>query len=114
VLAGHQGFGLTSMRQRVQALGGQLAIETGRGGTSIPGVGCRPSRARHPTEAQVTRPRVMVADDHRQFREALVALLEWAALAAGATAYVAKDANLEVLRATLAAATPADRPAPGR
>jgi DNA-binding NarL/FixJ family response regulator len=39
--------------------------------------------------------------------------LERAALAAGATAYVAKDANLEVLRATLAAA-PADRPAPGR
>ena len=35
VLAGHQGFGLTSMRERVQALGGQLAIETGRGGTSI-------------------------------------------------------------------------------
>jgi PAS domain S-box-containing protein len=35
VLAGHQGFGLTSMRERVQALGGQLAVETGRGGTSI-------------------------------------------------------------------------------
>jgi two-component system, NarL family, sensor histidine kinase UhpB len=35
VLAGHQGFGLTSMRERVRALGGQLAIETGRGGTSI-------------------------------------------------------------------------------
>jgi PAS domain S-box-containing protein len=35
VLAGHQGFGLTSMRERVQALGGQLAIETGRGGTCI-------------------------------------------------------------------------------
>jgi two-component system, NarL family, sensor kinase len=35
VLAGHQGFGLTSMRERVQALGGQLAIETRRGGTSI-------------------------------------------------------------------------------
>jgi signal transduction histidine kinase len=35
VLAGHQGFGLTSMRERVQALGGQLAIETGRSGTSI-------------------------------------------------------------------------------
>jgi DNA-binding NarL/FixJ family response regulator len=41
--------------------------------------------------------------------------LERAALAAGATAYVAKDANLEVLRATLAAAVaaPADRPDPG-
>jgi DNA-binding NarL/FixJ family response regulator len=131
----------------------------------------------------VTRPRVMVADDHRQFREALVALLELdgfevvgqaadgadavalakqvrpdvvvmdlsmpvlngldatrlvrdalpstpvvvltaftgeelerAALAAGATAYVAKDANLEELRATLAAAVaaPADRPDQGR
>jgi two-component system, NarL family, sensor kinase len=35
VLAGHQGFGLTSMRERVQALGGQLAIDTGRGGTCI-------------------------------------------------------------------------------
>jgi PAS domain S-box-containing protein len=35
VLGGHQGFGLTSMRERVQALGGQLAIETGRGGTSV-------------------------------------------------------------------------------
>ncbi len=35
VLAGHQGFGLTSMRERVQALGGQLAIDTGSGGTSI-------------------------------------------------------------------------------
>jgi PAS domain S-box-containing protein len=35
VLAGHQGFGLTSMRERVQALGGQLAIESGRGGTCI-------------------------------------------------------------------------------
>jgi PAS domain S-box-containing protein len=35
VLAGHQGFGLTSMRERVQALGGQLAIQTGRSGTSI-------------------------------------------------------------------------------
>jgi PAS domain S-box-containing protein len=133
--------------------------------------------------AAVTRPRVMVADDHRQFREALVALLELdgfevvgqaadgadavalakqvrpdvvvmdlsmpvlngldatrlvrdalpstpvvvltaftgeelerAALAAGATAYVAKDANLEELRATLAAAVAAlaDRPDPGR
>jgi DNA-binding NarL/FixJ family response regulator len=130
----------------------------------------------------VTRPRVMVADDHRQFREALVALLELdgfevvgqaadgadavalvkllrpdvvvmdlsmpvlngldatrmvrdalpstpvvvltaftgdelerAALAAGATASVAKDANLEVLRATLdaAVAAPADRRDPG-
>jgi PAS domain S-box-containing protein len=35
VLAGHQGFGLTSMRERVQALGGQLTIETGPGGTCI-------------------------------------------------------------------------------
>jgi two-component system NarL family sensor kinase len=35
VLAGQQGFGLTSMRERVQALGGQLAIETGWGGTAI-------------------------------------------------------------------------------
>jgi PAS domain S-box-containing protein len=35
VLAGHQGFGLTSMRERVQALGGQLTIETGRDGTCI-------------------------------------------------------------------------------
>jgi DNA-binding NarL/FixJ family response regulator len=130
----------------------------------------------------VTRPTVMVADDHRQFREALVALLELdgfevvgqaadgadavalakqvrpdvvvmdlsmpvlngldatrlvrdalpstpvvvltaftgdelerAALAAGATAYVAKDANLEELRAALAAAVAAlaDRPDPG-
>jgi two-component system, NarL family, response regulator DegU len=130
----------------------------------------------------VTRPRVMVADDHRQFREALVALLELdgfevvgqaddgadavalakqvrpdvvvmdlsmpvlngldatrlvrdalpstpvvvltaftgeelerAALAAGATTYVAKDANLEELRAALAAAVAAlaDRPEPG-
>jgi len=42
--------------------------------------------------------------------------LERAALAAGATAYVAKDANLEELRATLAAAVAAlaDRPDPGR
>jgi len=130
----------------------------------------------------VTRPTVLVADDHRQFREALVALLEldgfevvgladdgadavalakqvrpdvvvmdlsmpvlngldatrlvrdalpWtpvvvltaftgdelegAALAAGATAYVAKDANLAELRAALAAAVAAlaDRPDPG-
>jgi len=128
------------------------------------------------------RPRVMVADDHRRFREALVALLELdgfevvgqavdgadavalakqvrpdvvvmdlsmpvlngldatrlvrdalsstqvvvltaytgdelerAALAAGATAYVVKDANLEELRAALAAAVAAlaDRPDPG-
>jgi DNA-binding NarL/FixJ family response regulator len=127
----------------------------------------------------MTRPTVLVADDHRQFREALVALLEldgfevvgqaadgadavalakqvrpdvvvmdlsmpvlngldatrlvrdalpWtpvlvltaftgdelerAALAAGATAYVAKDANLAELRAALAAAVAAlaDRP----
>lgn len=38
--------------------------------------------------------------------------LEQAALAAGATAYLAKDANLEELRATLAAAVEAlaDRP----
>jgi two-component system, response regulator PdtaR len=130
----------------------------------------------------VTRPTVLVADDHRQFREALVALLELegfevvgqaadgadavalakqlrpdvvvidlkmpvlngldaarlvrdalpstpvvvltaftgdelerAAGAAGATAYVAKDANLEELRAALAAAAAAlaDRPDPG-
>ena len=130
----------------------------------------------------MTRPTVLVADDHRQFREALVALLEldgfevvgqaadgadavalakqvrpdvvvmdlsmpvlngldatrlvrdalpWtpvvvltaftgdelerAALAAGATAYVVKDANLEELRAALAAAVAAlaDRPDPG-
>jgi DNA-binding NarL/FixJ family response regulator len=130
----------------------------------------------------VTRPTVLVADDHRQFREALVALLELdgfevvgqaadgadavalakqmrpdvvvidlkmpvlngldatrlvrdalpstpvvvltaftgdelerAALAAGATAFVAKDANLEELRAALAAAAAAlaDRPDPG-
>ena len=41
--------------------------------------------------------------------------LEQAALDAGATAYLAKDANLEELRATLAAAmaAPADRPDPG-
>jgi DNA-binding NarL/FixJ family response regulator len=130
----------------------------------------------------VTRPTVLVADDHRQFREALVALLELdgfevvgqaadgadavalakqlrpdvvvidlkmpvlngldaarlvrdalpstpvvvltaftgdelerAAVAAGATAFVAKDANLEELRAALAAAAAAlaDRPDPG-
>jgi DNA-binding NarL/FixJ family response regulator len=130
----------------------------------------------------VTRPTVLVADDHRQFREALVGLLELdgfevvgqaadgadavalakqtrpdvvvidlkmpvlngldatrlvrdalpstpvlvltafigdelerAALAAGATAFVAKDANLEELRAALAAAVAAraDRPDPG-
>ena len=130
----------------------------------------------------MTRPTVLVADDHRQFREALVALLELdgfevvgqaadgadavalakqlrpdvvvidlkmpvlngldatrlvrdalpstpvvvltaftgdelerAAVAAGATAYVAKDANLEELRAPLAAAVAAraDRPDPG-
>ena len=129
----------------------------------------------------MTRPTVLVADDHRQFREALVALLELdgfevvgqaadgadavalakqvrpdvvvmdlkmpvlngldatrlvrdalpstpvvvltaftgdelerAALAAGATAFVAKDANLEELRAALAAAVAAlaDRPDP--
>lgn len=131
----------------------------------------------------MTRPTVLVADDHRQFREALVALLELdgfevvgqaadgadavalakqvrpdvvvfdlkmpvlngldatrlvrdalpstpvvvltaftgdelerAALAAGATAFVAKDANLAELRAALAAAAAAlaDRPDPGR
>jgi DNA-binding NarL/FixJ family response regulator len=41
--------------------------------------------------------------------------LERAALAAGATAYLAKDANLEELRATLAAAVaaPANGPDPG-
>jgi DNA-binding NarL/FixJ family response regulator len=129
----------------------------------------------------VTRPTVLVADDHRQFREALVALLELdgfevvgqaadgadavalakqlrpdvvvidlkmpvlngldatrlvrdalpstpvvvltaftgdelerAAVAAGAAAYVAKDANLEELRAALAAvAALAHRPDPG-
>jgi DNA-binding NarL/FixJ family response regulator len=130
----------------------------------------------------VTRPTVLVADDHRRFREALVALLELdgfevvgqaadgadavalakqvrpdvvvidlkmpvlngldatrlvrdalpstpvvvltaftgdelerAALAAGATAFVAKDANLGELRAALAAAAAAlaDRPDPG-
>jgi DNA-binding NarL/FixJ family response regulator len=130
----------------------------------------------------VTRPTVLVADDHRRFREALVALLELdgfevvgqaadgadavalakqmrpdvvvidlkmpvlngldatrlvrdalpstpvvvltaftgdelerAALAAGAIAFVAKDANLGELRAALAAAAaaPADRPDPG-
>jgi DNA-binding NarL/FixJ family response regulator len=130
----------------------------------------------------VTRPTVLVADDHRQFRRALVALLELdgfevvgqaadgadavalakqmrpdvvvidlkmpvlngldatrlvrdalpstpvvvltaftgdelerAALAAGATAFVAKDANLEELRAALAAAAAAlaERPDPG-
>jgi DNA-binding NarL/FixJ family response regulator len=130
----------------------------------------------------VTRATVLVADDHRQFREALVALLELdgfqvvgqaadgadavalakqlrpdvvvmdlkmpvlngldatrlvrdalpatpvlvltaftgdelgrAAMAAGATAFVAKDANLEELRAALAAAAAAlaDRPDPG-
>jgi DNA-binding NarL/FixJ family response regulator len=130
----------------------------------------------------MTRPTVLVADDHRQFRQALVALLELdgfevvgqaadgadavalakqvrpdvvvidlkmpvlngldatrlvrdalpstpvlvltaftgdelerAALAAGATAFVAKDANLEELRAALAAAVAAlaDRPDPG-
>jgi CheY-like chemotaxis protein len=175
VLAGHQGFGLTSMRERVQALGGQLAIETGRLLLpSPPGPGTR--------EAPVTRPTVLVADDHRQFRRALVALLELdgfevvgqaadgadavalakqmrpdvvvidlkmpvlngldatrlvrdalpstpvvvltaftgdelerAALAAGATAFVAKDANLEELRAALAAAAAAlaERPDPG-
>ena len=122
----------------------------------------------------MTRPTVLVADDHRQFREALVALLELdgfqvvgqaadgadavalakqlrpdvvvidlkmpvlngldatrlvrdalpstpvvvltaftgdelerAAVAAGATTYVAKDANLEELRAALAAAAAA-------
>ena len=129
----------------------------------------------------MTRPTVLVADDHRQFREALVALLELdgfevvgqaadgadavalakqmrpdvvvidlkmpvlngldatrlvrdalpstpvvvltaftgdelerAAVAAGATAFVAKDANLEELRAALAAAVAAlaDRPDP--
>jgi DNA-binding NarL/FixJ family response regulator len=130
----------------------------------------------------VTRPTVLVADDHRRFREALVALLELdgfevvgqaadgadavalakllrpdvvvmdlkmpvlngldatrlvrdalpstpvvvltaftgdelerAAVAAGAAAYVAKDANLEELRAALAAvAAHAQRPDPGR
>jgi DNA-binding NarL/FixJ family response regulator len=130
----------------------------------------------------VTRPTVLVADDHRRFREALVALLELdgfevvgqaadgadavalakllrpdvvvmdlkmpvlngldatrlvrdalpstpvvvltaftgdelerAAVAAGAAAYVAKDANLEELRAALAAvAALAHRPDPGR
>jgi PAS domain S-box-containing protein len=49
VLAGHQGFGLTSMRERVQALGGQLAIGTGRAGTCIEAwvpVRPRPGRAR--------------------------------------------------------------------
>jgi DNA-binding NarL/FixJ family response regulator len=127
----------------------------------------------------VTRPTVLVADDHQQFRDALVALLELdgfevvgqaadgadavalakqlrpdvvvmdlkmpvlngldatrlvrdalpstpvlvltaftgdelerAALAAGATAFVAKDANLEELRAALAAAAAAAPPAP--
>lgn len=130
----------------------------------------------------MTRPTVLVADDHRQFRRALVALLELdgfevvgqaadgadavalakqlrpdvvvidlkmpvlngldatrlvrdalpstpvvvltaftgdelerAAMAAGATAFVAKDANLEELRAALAAAAAAlaERPDPG-
>ena len=130
----------------------------------------------------MSRPTVMVADDHQRFREALVAVLELdgfevvgqaadgadavalakqlqpdvimmdlsmpvlngldatrlvrdalpstpvvvltaftgaelerAALAAGATAYLAKDANLEELRATLAAAVaaPANGPDPG-
>ena len=35
VPVGNQGFGLTSMRERVQALGGQFVVETGRGGTCV-------------------------------------------------------------------------------
>ena len=33
-------------------------------------------RARHPRDRPVSRPTVMVADDHQRFREALVAVLE--------------------------------------
>jgi PAS domain S-box-containing protein len=35
VQAGSQGFGLTSMRERVQALGGRFLVDTGRGGTRV-------------------------------------------------------------------------------
>lgn len=78
------GFGLLSIRERVELLGGRLKVR------SVPGDGCRvcivmpnveaqPTSPQagesEPTEAVQTRLRVLVADDHDMMRQGLASLL---------------------------------------
>jgi signal transduction histidine kinase/DNA-binding NarL/FixJ family response regulator len=95
--AGNGGLGLVSMRERLNLVGGEIAIDSRpSGGTRIdvhvpvatsqpaprrsftgaPGGGMMgspsPGAGGHP----VTRPRVLLADDHRMLREAFARLLE--------------------------------------
>ena len=76
---GGYGFGLTVMAERVEALGGRLAVRAREeGGTMVEA--CIPAQIHPPGPPRVTRlpprPRVLLADDHTRLREALRDLLE--------------------------------------
>lgn len=70
------GFGLFSMAERVELLGGQLAIESAPGGPTrvVVGLPGQPSLAG--VEIPAERIRIVIVDDHRYVREGLTALIK--------------------------------------